>query len=77
MFVDVSPRVAEQWRARATRAYRSDLLGPSQPVRIALIAVLCATRRTEITDALVDLLLGLVHKINTHAECSSGAVGWA
>jgi TnpA family transposase len=68
LFDDVSPRIVEQWRARATRAYRSDLLGSAKPVRITLVAALCSTRRTEITDALVDLLLGLVHKINTHAD---------
>jgi Domain of unknown function (DUF4158) len=68
LFDDVSPRIVEQWRARATRAYRSDLLGSARPVRITLVAALCSTRRTEITDALVDLLLGLVHKINTHAD---------
>ena len=68
LFDDMSPRIVEAWRARATRAYRSDLAGSSQPVRLTLIGVLCSTRRTEITDALVDLLLGLVHKINTHAD---------
>jgi TnpA family transposase len=68
LFVGVSPRTIESWRARAARAYRSDLLGSTQPVRITLVSVLCATRETEITDALVDLLIGLVHKINTHAD---------
>ena len=68
LFDDVSPRIVELWRARATRAYRSDLLGSTQPGRLTLIAALCSTRRTEITDALVDLLLGLVHKTNTHAD---------
>ena len=68
LFDDVSPRIVELWRARATRAYRSDLLGSTQPGRLTLIAALCSTRRTEITDALVDLLLGLDHKTNTHAD---------
>jgi TnpA family transposase len=68
LFVGVSTRTIESWRARAARAYPSDLMSSTQPIRITLIAVLCATRETEITDALVDLLIGLVHKINTHAD---------
>lgn len=68
VFAGVSTRTIESWRARAARAYPSDLLSSTQPVRITLISVLCATRETEITDALVDLLIGLVHKINTHAD---------
>jgi TnpA family transposase len=68
LFEDVSPRVVETWRQRATRSYRSDLLASPQPVRVTLVAALCWVRRAEITDALVDLLLGLVHKINTHAD---------
>ena len=37
-------------------------------MRVTLLAALCWSRRSEITDALVDLLLGLIHKINTHAD---------
>jgi len=33
-----------------------------------LLAALCHRRVTEITDSLVDLLVGLVHKIDTRAE---------
>ena len=68
LFEGVSPRIVELWRARATRAYRSDLVGSPRPVRLTQVAALCSTRHTEITDALVDLLLGLIHKINTHAD---------
>jgi len=68
LFERVSARTVEAWRQRATRSYRSDLLASPQPVRVTLVAALCWSRRAEITDALVDLLLGLVHKINTHAD---------
>lgn len=37
-------------------------------MRLTLLAALCWTRTAEITDALVDLLLALVHKINARAE---------
>ncbi len=68
LFVDCSERLVEAWRARATRSYPSDLAAVARPVRLTLLAALCWTRAAEITDALVDLLLGLVHKINTRAD---------
>jgi hypothetical protein len=33
-------------------------------VRLTLLAALCALRCSEITDALVELLIGLIHRIN-------------
>ncbi len=65
---DCSERLVEAWRARASRSYPSDLATMTPPVRLTLLAALCWARAAEITDALVDLLLGLVHKINTKAE---------
>ena len=60
LFLGVTPKTVEAWRSRAARAYRSDLLASTLPVRVTLAAALCWSRRTEINDALVDLLLGLV-----------------
>ncbi|HYB39576.1 MAG TPA: hypothetical protein VEF72_30235 [Mycobacterium sp.] len=37
-------------------------------MRLNLLAALCCVRAAEITDALVDLLIGLVHKINARAD---------
>jgi hypothetical protein len=56
------------WRARAAKEYPSDLRARSQPVRVTLLACLCWSRQTEITDGLVDLLTALVHKIEARAE---------
>ena len=58
----------QAWRARAARSYPSDLRAAPRPVRLTLLAALCWVRSAEITDALVDLLIGLVHKINARAE---------
>jgi hypothetical protein len=33
-----------------------------------LLAALCALRASEITDALVELLIGLIHRINARAD---------
>lgn len=68
LFADCSERLVEAWRARATRSYTSDLAAAPQPVRLTLLAALCWTRSAEITDALVDVLLGLVLKISTKAD---------
>ena len=40
----------------------------AKAVRLTLLAALCWVRQAEITDALVDLLIGLVQKINARAE---------
>ena len=56
------------WRARAVLEYPSDLRERPRPVRLTLLAALCWTRTGEITDGLVELLIGIVHKIGTRAE---------
>jgi TnpA family transposase len=68
LFAGVSEKVVESWRARAARSYPSDLLAAAAPVRLTLLSALCWARRAEITDALVDLLLALVLKVNTRAD---------
>ncbi len=68
LFADCSERLVEAWRARATRSYPSDLSASPRQVRLTLLAALCWVRSAEITDALVDLLLALVLKINTRAD---------
>ena len=68
LFVDASEKLVEGWRARAARSYPSDLRAAPRPVRLTLLAALCWVRSAEITDALVDLLIGLVHKINARAD---------
>ncbi len=50
------------------KGYPSDFRDMSEDVRIALLAALCSSRQAEITDALVDLLVAQVHKINARAE---------
>jgi len=68
LFDDASEKLVEAWRARAARSYPSDLRTAPRPVRLTLLAALCCVRAAEITDALVDLLIGLVHKINARAD---------
>ncbi len=68
LFGDASEKQVEAWRARAVRSYPSDLRAAPRPVRLTLLASLCALRSSEITDALVELLIGLIHRINARAD---------
>ncbi|MGW5927026.1 carboxylesterase family protein [Streptomyces anulatus] len=68
LFADRSEKLVAAWRARAIKMYPSDFRDTSEDVRITLLAALCSSRQAEITDALVDLLVALVHKINARAE---------
>lgn len=68
VFAGVSDRLIAAWRSRAARMFPSDFAECSPPVRYTLLAALCWVRQAEITDALVGLLVDLVHKINARAE---------
>ncbi|MFJ2705430.1 Tn3 family transposase [Streptomyces sp. NPDC087428] len=68
LFADCSEKLVAAWRARAIKMYPSDFRDTAENVRITLLAALCSSRQAEITDALVDLLVALVHKINARAE---------
>ncbi|MBU3867149.1 hypothetical protein KN815_24750 [Streptomyces sp. 4503] len=68
LFADCSEKLLAAWRARAIKMYPSDFRDTAEDVRITLLATLCSSRQAEITDALADLLIALVQKINARAE---------
>ncbi|MEV0108338.1 Tn3 family transposase [Nocardia sp. NPDC050799] len=68
LFADVSEKLVDAWRARAARMFPSDLRDAPESVRLTLLAALCWMRSSEITDALVELLISLVHRINARAD---------
>ncbi|SHI57768.1 Tn3 family transposase [Streptomyces sp. 3214.6] len=68
LFADCSEKLLAAWRVRAIKMYPSDFRDTAEDVRITLLAALCSSRQAEITDALVDLLVALVQKINARAE---------
>ncbi|WP_405866071.1 DUF4158 domain-containing protein [Streptomyces sp. NBC_00005] len=68
LFADCSEKLVAAWRARAIKMYPSDFRDTAEDVRVTLLAALCSSRQAEITEALVDLLIALVHKINARAE---------
>ncbi|CAA9499297.1 MAG: hypothetical protein AVDCRST_MAG12-2577, partial [uncultured Rubrobacteraceae bacterium] len=67
LFADASERLLARWRVRAAQEYAAWMRKHPRPVRLTLQAVLCWSRSAEITDALVGLLIRLVHKIDAHA----------
>ncbi|MFI9352509.1 DUF4158 domain-containing protein [Streptomyces lydicus] len=70
LFADVSEKLVDSWRARASKEYPADLLPPRMKpeMRWTLLSALCHVREAEITDSLVDLFIQLVLRINTRAE---------
>ncbi|MFJ4206171.1 DUF4158 domain-containing protein [Streptomyces sviceus] len=68
LFADVSEKLVDAWRARASKEYPANLERMTPARRLTLLATLCHVRQTEITDSLVDLFIQLVLKINTRAE---------
>ncbi|MFE7001169.1 DUF4158 domain-containing protein [Streptomyces griseus] len=68
LFADCSEKLLAGWRSRAIKMYPSDFRDTAEDARITLLAALCSSRQAEITDALVELLVALVHKINARAE---------
>jgi hypothetical protein len=68
LFADVSEKLVDAWRARASKEYPANLLRMKRPVRLTLLAALCHVRQTEMTDSLEELFIQLVLKINTRAE---------
>ncbi|MEV4166009.1 hypothetical protein [Nonomuraea dietziae] len=68
LFGGCSDRLVASWRARAMASHPSDFAANPLAIRLTLMAALDWSRTTEITDALVDLFIGLVSKINTRAE---------
>lgn len=68
LFGGFSDKLVASWRARAMASHPSDFAANPEPVRLTLLAALAWCRTAEITDALVNLLIGLVSKVNTKAE---------
>jgi len=68
LFAGTSDRLVAGWRARAARMFPSDFRACAEPVRLTLLATLCWTRQSEITDGCVEILIRLIQRINARAE---------
>ncbi|MGH3844586.1 MAG: hypothetical protein ACRDS0_24540, partial [Pseudonocardiaceae bacterium] len=68
LFGDIAPGVVLAWRARVAAEAPSHLREHPNELKVTLLAAYLHCRQTEIIDALVDLLLTTVHRINAHAD---------
>jgi hypothetical protein len=68
LFSEADEKRVALWRARAAAEHPAWLRAHPREVRLTLLACFCWSRVTEITDSLVDLLLGVVHKMGTRAD---------
>lgn len=68
LFRSVPAKVRHTYRLRAGTESITELRQHPEPIRYTLVAAFCHERRGEIIDGLADLLIQLVHKINTNAE---------
>ena len=68
LFDDVAPAVLLGWRARVAAEAPSHLRGHPHEIKVTLLAAYLHCRQREIIDALVDLLITTVHRINAHAD---------
>ncbi len=68
LFQGVSPKIVETYRMRAATERLTELHRHPSPVRHTLMAAFYWQRGQEITDNLVDLLIQIVHKLDTKAE---------
>lgn len=68
LFDAMSVKVVRTWRDREAAEAPSTLSAHPERIRLTLLAALCWSRRREVTDTLVDLLIAVVHKIGAKAE---------
>lgn len=68
LFDGVDARIIAGWRARAAVESPVHLREHPQPTKLALLCALVYLREREVTDALAQLLISTVHRINAHSE---------
>jgi len=72
LFADIAPKIVAGWRVRAAVESPSHLRNDhSGEVRWTLMAAYLYCREREITDALIELLIATVHRINARAEAKT------
>ena len=68
LFQDVPPGVTKQYRQRIASEPPREARRHPDAIRYTLLAAFCFLRSQEITDNLVDLLLGIIKRIGNNAE---------
>lgn len=68
LFQDVPPGVIVQYRKRIASEPPREARRHPETIRYTLLAAFCILRSQEVTDNLVDLLLGIIKRIGSKAE---------
>lgn len=68
LFHDVPPGVVKTYRQRAASEPLREMRRHPDRIRYTLLAAFCHLRSEEITDNLVDLLLGIIKRLGSNAE---------
>ncbi|WP_336207007.1 DUF4158 domain-containing protein [Nonomuraea sp. LPB2021202275-12-8] len=68
LFTDIAPAVLLAWRSRVAAEAPSHLREHPDAIKLTLLAAYLHCRQREIIDALVDLLITTVHRINARAD---------
>ena len=68
LFIDAPAKFIDQFRRRCAAESIRELRRHSPAIRYSMVAMFCWRRRQQLTDALVDLLLQLIHNLGNRAE---------
>jgi hypothetical protein len=68
LFAQTPPAVLRRYRLRAGAEKTAELKRHPRALRLTLIAVMVWQRQMEITDTIVDVLLGMLHRTEIRAE---------
>jgi len=68
LFENISPNLLKQYRQRVASEPPREVRRHPAPIRYTLLAIYCWLRQREITDNLVELLIGVIKRIGTRAE---------
>lgn len=68
LFAGVSPKLLQRYRDRMATEPLREVRRHPLPWRVTLVAAFCQLRSQQITDSLIELLIGIVHKIGVTAE---------
>ena len=68
VFKDIPMKFIDQFRQRCATESIRELRRHPPEIRYSMVAMFCWRRRQQLTDALVDLLLQLIHNLGTRAE---------
>lgn len=68
LFAGIPPKVLQTYRLRAAAESPREMRMPPVAIRYTLLGAFCWQRRQEIIDGLVELLIGVIHRISVRAE---------